>query len=164
MDQGWATVVAAVLGLAGGGLLVGGTLLGGFVEPRRANGRAEAERDWQCDQLARQWQHEEELAAKERLRAARIRRLLSTRDLMLATLNDRPPAGSLVEAIRDLDRDSLGDPSLFEEFQAVLKLTDPERTKAAAALNVRLIQAAAAQEDRILAEMTGRPDTSAQVT
>ena len=67
MDQGWATVTAAVLAL------VGGTLLGGIIEARRADSHIKADRVWQREQLDRLWKREDELAAKERVRAALAR-------------------------------------------------------------------------------------------
>ncbi len=147
MDQGWATVIAAVLALGGG------TLLGGMIEARRADSRIKADREWQREQLDRLWKRENELATTERVRATRLRRLLSTRDFMLAALNQTdPPGGSVVAAIRDLDGPSIGDPELVDELKAAVELPNEDRKKAVPTLSVRLIQAAAAQEERILRE------------
>lgn len=144
MDQGWATLLATVIAL------VGGTLLGGIVEARRAEGRINTDRDWQVQQQDRQWQREDSLAAKDRLRQAHLRRLFGTRDALLAALNDKDLSVGLIDTIKDMHRDALGDPALIDEFVAFGKLSVEEKKNAAGGLSGRVIGAAAAEEDRIL--------------
>lgn len=144
MDQGWATVVATVIAL------IGGTLLGGAIEGRRADGRIKADREWQLRQIKEQWKREDELASKARMRETRLRRLHATRDLILATSTGNSPE-DFVAAVRDLDLDSIGDAALVEKYQAIAVMPSEKRAEGGgAALALELIRAVNKQEERIL--------------
>jgi len=133
MDQGLATVLAAGMAAAAG---VAGVLLGGFIESRRADSRAKADREYQHqlggeqaqredDRRRELWAREERLAAEDRIRGLRIATLDASRDFFLSVFKwmeavawgERPDAAEpSVTKYPDADRRLLADTALYAEL------------------------------------------------
>jgi hypothetical protein len=111
MDQGWATVVATFVAL------IGGTLLGGWLEARRTDARIRADREWLFAQQKEEWSRVDEIATRKRLRKLQLERLRETRDVLLAvTTGEKPPQGSLVGGLRNLNFAVFDDDDLEQQI------------------------------------------------